>query len=161
MADFSATASSLSGPTSHDGRQGWLGRRRSINEEYNGGDLETRSRMVTRHRASHDSQSSQGHNDIELSSVRPKNVYDATDTEFQAPLDDPPLYQRRYKSPVPTETATVISRPLGVVDVAAVVFNKMVGAGIYTVPGQVLLSLGDKSLAVLFWACGGIYTLFW
>jgi hypothetical protein len=56
---------------------------------------------------------------------------------------------------------TFIQRPMGVLDVASVILNKMVGTGIFTVPGQVLVSTGSKKISLVLWAVGGIWTAAW
>jgi len=72
---------------------------------------------------------------------------------------NPHEYARRRPSNA-TERST-IERPMGVLDVAAVIINKMVGTGIFTVPGQVLVSTGDKKISLILWAMGGIWTAAW
>lgn len=54
-----------------------------------------------------------------------------------------------------------VDHPLGYLDVVAVVFNKMVGTGIFTTPGLVLRSTGSKRTSLILWAAGGLYTSLW
>jgi hypothetical protein len=46
-------------------------------------------------------------------------------------------------------------------DLGALVFNKMVGTGIFTVPGHVLEATGSKKISIVFWVVGGVYTAMW
>jgi hypothetical protein len=46
-------------------------------------------------------------------------------------------------------------------DLGALVFNKMVGTGIFTVPGHVLEATGSKTISICFWVAGGVYTAMW
>lgn len=56
---------------------------------------------------------------------------------------------------------TWLPPPLGVLDVAAVIFNKMVGTGIFTTPGQVLKLVGSKKGSLIMWAFGGVWSALW
>lgn len=51
--------------------------------------------------------------------------------------------------------------PLGYLDVIAVVFNKMVGTGIFTTAGSILRLTGSKRTSLILWAVGGVYTSLW
>jgi hypothetical protein len=44
-------------------------------------------------------------------------------------------------------------------DVTALVVNKMVGTGIFTAPGAVLLATQNKTHAIVFWVLGFLYTV--
>ena len=57
--------------------------------------------------------------------------------------------------------STSVPRQLKVLDVAALIFNKMVGSGIFTSPGIVLSLTKSKALALSLWAVGGVYTTLW
>ena len=57
--------------------------------------------------------------------------------------------------------STNIPRRLETLDVAALIFNKMVGSGIFTTPGLVLSLTKSKALALGLWAVGGVYTGLW
>ena len=57
--------------------------------------------------------------------------------------------------------STSVPRQLKVLDVAALIFNKMVGSGIFTTPGIVLSLTKSKTLALGLWAVGGVYTTLW
>lgn len=48
--------------------------------------------------------------------------------------------------------------PLDETSVACLIINKMIGTGIYTTPGIILLLCGNKILALILWLCGGIYS---
>ncbi|KIW06544.1 uncharacterized protein PV09_02974 [Verruconis gallopava] len=66
---------------------------------------------------------------------------------------------RHYPESVWSESHTnVPRRNLTAFDVAALIFNKMVGTGIFTTPGAVLSLTGSKQLSIGLWAVGGVYT---
>jgi hypothetical protein len=48
--------------------------------------------------------------------------------------------------------------PLNEISVACLIINKMIGTGIYTTPGIVLLLCGNKVLALFLWIFGGVYS---
>ena len=52
-----------------------------------------------------------------------------------------------------------LGRTLGTLDVSALILNKMVGTGIFTVPGIVLSLTGSKGKSLAFWVVGGLYSL--
>jgi hypothetical protein len=58
-----------------------------------------------------------------------------------------------------TESTTVPRRNLGFVQCSALMINQMVGSGIFTLPGVVLLLTKSKPIAVVLWAVGGIYSM--
>ena len=60
-----------------------------------------------------------------------------------------------------TEAVTVKKRHLHLFDIAALIFNKQVGTGIFTTPGFVLASTQGKGLSVLLWFVGGLYCALW
>ncbi|OCL12989.1 amino acid transporter [Glonium stellatum] len=63
-------------------------------------------------------------------------------------------------SDVWSESDTIVPRRnLSVMDVAALIFNKMVGTGIFTTPGAVLALTKSKPISLVLWAVGGMYTL--
>jgi hypothetical protein len=70
-------------------------------------------------------------------------------------------YDYSRRRPSDTSEATVIEAPMGKLDVASVIFNKMVGTGIFTTPGQVLVSTGSKKASLVLWALGGLWTAAW
>jgi hypothetical protein len=49
--------------------------------------------------------------------------------------------------------------PLHDLDVACLIINKMVGTGIFTAPISTLLVVNSKSLVLIFWFLGFVYTL--
>ena len=59
----------------------------------------------------------------------------------------------------PLQGDVEIIRPLNKWDVAALILNKMVGAGIYTAPPTVLLLTGSKAEALVLWILGFLYTM--
>jgi hypothetical protein len=79
------------------------------------------------------------------------------------PADEAAGGQRVYRPHRPSNATenTVLEPTMGVLDVASVIINKMVGTGIFTVPGQVLVSTGDKGTSLVLWAMGGIWTAAW
>jgi hypothetical protein len=52
-----------------------------------------------------------------------------------------------------------LKRKLGALDVAALIMNKMIGAGIFTTPGTVLSLTQSKRLSIVLWVLGGVYSL--
>jgi len=74
------------------------------------------------------------------------------------PSNDRAIILRRGSN---TTEDTFIQRPMGILDVASVILNKMVGTGIFTVPGQVLVSTGSKRISLVLWAVGGLWTAAW
>jgi amino acid transporter len=52
-----------------------------------------------------------------------------------------------------------LGRTLGTLDVSALILNKMVGTGIFTVPGIVLTLTGSKRISLGFWVLGGVYSM--
>ncbi|KAF2739366.1 hypothetical protein EJ04DRAFT_484118, partial [Polyplosphaeria fusca] len=58
-----------------------------------------------------------------------------------------------------TESTTVPLRRLGFVQCSALMINQMIGTGIFTLPGVVLLLTKSKPIAIALWAVGGIYSL--
>lgn len=59
------------------------------------------------------------------------------------------------------ERDTIVPKPLTAVDLASLVFNKMVGTGIFTVPGHVLKATASKKVSIGLWVAGGFYTALW
>ncbi|ORY06761.1 amino acid permease-domain-containing protein [Clohesyomyces aquaticus] len=49
-------------------------------------------------------------------------------------------------------------RNLTELDVAALILNKMIGTGIFTMPGTVLLYTKSKTLSMALWTVGGVWT---
>ena len=58
-----------------------------------------------------------------------------------------------------TETVPVTKANLNVLDVASLILNKMIGTGIFTTPGTIMLLNHSKGLTVALWALGGPYCL--
>jgi hypothetical protein len=58
-----------------------------------------------------------------------------------------------------TEATTVPRRNLGFIQCSALMINQMIGTGIFTLPGLVLLLAKSKPIAITLWAVGGIYSL--
>jgi amino acid transporter len=52
-----------------------------------------------------------------------------------------------------------LGRTLGTLDVSALILNKMVGTGIFTLPGIVLGLTRSKRISVGFWVVGGVYSM--
>jgi APA family basic amino acid/polyamine antiporter len=57
------------------------------------------------------------------------------------------------------ENARPLQRILGLGFGVAIVFGTMVGVGILRLPGTVAAVLGDRTLIMVFWALGGLYSL--
>jgi hypothetical protein len=58
-----------------------------------------------------------------------------------------------------TESTTVPRRNLGFVQCSALMINQMIGTGIFTLPGVVLVLTKSKPIAIVLWAVGGIYSM--
>jgi hypothetical protein len=58
-----------------------------------------------------------------------------------------------------TEFTLVPRRNLGFVQASALMINQMIGTGIFTTPGIVLLLTKSKPIALVLWASGGVYSL--
>ena len=54
---------------------------------------------------------------------------------------------------------TYLKKELGTWDVAALIMNKMIGAGFFTTPGAVLSLTGSKNMSLVLWFIGGLYSL--
>jgi amino acid transporter len=57
------------------------------------------------------------------------------------------------------ENARPLQRILGLGFGVAIAFGTMVGVGILRLPGTVAAVLGDRTLIMVFWALGGLYSL--
>jgi hypothetical protein len=57
-----------------------------------------------------------------------------------------------------TERVYLEPQDLGILDVAALIINKMIGTGIFTTPGIVLQATGNKNIALSMWVVGGVWT---
>ncbi|KAF2795499.1 hypothetical protein K505DRAFT_336004 [Melanomma pulvis-pyrius CBS 109.77] len=60
-----------------------------------------------------------------------------------------------------SETGTKVHVPrrnLTELDVAALIFNKMIGTGIFTTPGTVLLHTKSRNISIALWTVGGVWT---
>lgn len=60
-----------------------------------------------------------------------------------------------------TEDLSIQKRKLTVWDVAALILNKIIGTGIFTVPGLVLGLTNSKVVSVVYWILGGFYCSLW
>lgn len=49
-------------------------------------------------------------------------------------------------------------KPLGTIDVACLIINKMIGAGIFVSPPVVTSLVGNKVGAIFLWIFGGIFS---
>lgn len=61
--------------------------------------------------------------------------------------------------PAWTESTDVPRRKMGLIQVMSLMINQMIGTGIFSTPGYILLLTGSKPLSLVLWAVGGIYTL--
>jgi hypothetical protein len=59
---------------------------------------------------------------------------------------------------VRTQFTIIPRRDLGLFDVAALIINKQIGAGIFTTPGLVLSLTQSKTIATVLWVCGGLWS---
>ena len=60
-----------------------------------------------------------------------------------------------------TEAQSRQKRELDVLDIASLIMNKMIGTGIFTTPGTVLMLTKSKRLSLGLWAVGGVYSMVW
>lgn len=102
----------------------------------------------------------------EATSVSDPTLHRAPDTNVQitmATSETGPTTAYHYsrRRPANASENTVIEAPMGKLDVASVIFNKMVGTGIFTTPGQVLVFTGSKKGSLVLWAMGGLWTAAW
>jgi hypothetical protein len=58
-----------------------------------------------------------------------------------------------------TEATLVPRRNLGFIQCSALMINQMIGTGVFTTPGYVLLLTKSKPIALVLWLVGGIYSL--
>jgi hypothetical protein len=58
-----------------------------------------------------------------------------------------------------TESTLVPRRSLGFLQCSSLMINQMIGSGIFTTPGYVLLLTKSKPIALALWAVGGIYSI--
>lgn len=59
---------------------------------------------------------------------------------------------------VRTQYTQLKRRDLSMVDVAALIINKMIGTGIFTTPGLVLNLTGNKNVSIALWLVGGVWS---
>jgi hypothetical protein len=57
-----------------------------------------------------------------------------------------------------TESTDVPRRRMGLIQVVSLMVNQMIGSGVFSTPGVVLLLTGSKSMSLVLWALGGVYT---
>lgn len=57
-----------------------------------------------------------------------------------------------------TEATNVPRRRMGLIQVVSLMINQMIGSGVFTTPGIVLLLTGSKYTSLVLWALGGVYT---
>ena len=78
----------------------------------------------------------------------------------EASVEDSQEQPSRPPSKRPRHDENVkVHRKLNTWDATALIINKMIGGGIFTTPGQILLHTGNKGVALAFWAVGGIYSM--
>lgn len=87
----------------------------------------------------------------------PEPDEDAQLPDIERPSDLHDTHPEDQKS-VYTETRPLKKR-LGILDVMALIMNKMIGAGFFTTPGTVLLLTQSKSLSIGLWIVGGVYSV--
>jgi amino acid transporter len=47
---------------------------------------------------------------------------------------------------------------MGLIQVVSLMVNQMIGSGVFSTPGVVLLLTGTKYTSLVLWALGGVYT---
>jgi hypothetical protein len=87
----------------------------------------------------------------------PEADEDAQLPDVERPLDAQNNQSEAQKS-IYTETRPLKKR-LGILDVMALIMNKMIGAGFFTTPETVLLLTKSKSLSIGLWIVGGVYSI--
>ena len=60
-----------------------------------------------------------------------------------------------------TESNSLPPRNLDFIQITSLMVNSMIGAGIFTVPGYILLLTRSKTVALVLWAIGGVYSSIW
>jgi len=60
-----------------------------------------------------------------------------------------------------SESSSLGTRHLRIFDVVALIVNKMIGTGIFTTPGMVLVLTDGKGLSLFLWVIGGFYSVLW
>ena len=76
--------------------------------------------------------------------------------EASSPEDE--VIQKPLRGDGWTEDRSV-GRHIGTLGVAALIMNKMIGTGIFTTPGTILFLTGSKSISIVLWIIGGIYSM--
>lgn len=80
-------------------------------------------------------------------------------THVYASSNDPSKNVSEDARSVRTEHTHLERRDLGVLDVAALIINKQIGTGVFTAPGLVLSLTGNKTVAIVLWLVGGVWSL--
>ncbi len=86
--------------------------------------------------------------------VAPQDLLVAAPVYGHALLDAPDI-----GAPMTRTTARPLRRILGIGFGLALVFGTMVGVGILRLPGAVAAALGDRTLIMVAWGLGGLYSL--
>jgi len=50
-------------------------------------------------------------------------------------------------------------KELGALDIFSLIVNKMIGTGVFTAPAQVFLLTGWKTISILMWVIGFVYSI--
>jgi hypothetical protein len=76
----------------------------------------------------------------------------------EAPATAPATQQPASDSDSNSSGPVYEQESLTEISVACLIINKMIGTGIYTTSGTVLLLAGNKVLALFLWVFGGVYS---
>lgn len=121
--------------------------------------------VSSRRRNSHSESRTRHHDQVDNPDTRSQeSVGRAAFTEDASHLQ--PAANRTRDRPMSSNSSfdernTIVPKPLTAVDLASLVFNKMVGTGIFTVPGHVLAATSSKKVSIGLWVAGGLYTALW
>lgn len=74
-----------------------------------------------------------------------------------APINQIPSTTELDGPPDPTP-GRASNQTLGAFDIASFNINKMIGTGIFTTPGTILLLTGNKAVSLALWIVGWAYT---
>lgn len=96
------------------------------------------------------------------SSIHEKSPIEEQDTtKFEPSKSDSLSHSERDDVSIDatwTESTDVPRRRMGLIQVVSLMVNQMIGSGVFSTPGVVLLLTGTKYTSLVLWALGGVYT---
>lgn len=88
--------------------------------------------------------------------------HDNEEAQHEAASQEHDLEQSLRRSETEyTESNSLPTRNLGFLQITSLMINSMIGSGIFTVPGYTVLLTKSKTVALILWAVGGVYTSIW